>query len=99
MNQSIVTQVREIVNYSGLSVIQLLPFTSNVAVGETNTVWVVAGFPKAATPPSDEPSIDELIQLGIYRSEAQAEETVDKLINWLERGNQPVFRMPDGDEE
>ena len=69
MNQSIVTQVREIVNYSGLSVIQLLPFTSNVAVGETNTVWVVAGFPKAATPPSDEPSIDELIQLGIYRSE------------------------------
>lgn len=97
MTQSIITQDGDVVNYANVVRIAVFTVSNSEDTSEEaaeigiETVYLVEALTNYEPFDDDE---DVSFTLGVYEEPEQAEEAVEKMINWLEKGMESVFRMP-----
>lgn len=97
MTSSIITQDGDIINYANVARIAVFTVSNSGETSEeaaelgTETVYLVEALTTYEPLDDDE---DGSFTLGVYEEPEQAEEAVEKIIKWLEKGMESVFRMP-----
>lgn len=84
---TIITQESELVNYNSLT--RISTFSGEV---EDTECFAIIGFPVDSKIEDD--VTDGVIHLGIYNSEEECAEVINKFIEAIE-SEQKIFRMPD----